>query len=140
MTAAHIDPERAVFEAFKALPRDEPVEMLNLLRLHERAQYEDGREATGLEAYKAYGAQSGPVFERVGGRIVWRGRPQLVLIGPQDENWHLAFVARYPSAGAFLQMVTDPIYQSDAVPHRRAAVLDSRLIRTAPQAGGSTFG
>jgi hypothetical protein len=36
---------------------------------------------------------------------------------------------RYPTAGAFLEMVTDPGYQA-AVRHRRAAVLDSRLIRT----------
>lgn len=43
----HIDPERAAFEAFKALPRDEPIQMLNLIRLHEQARYSDGRIATG---------------------------------------------------------------------------------------------
>jgi len=31
----HIDPDRAVFDAFKALPRGTPVEMLNLLRFRE---------------------------------------------------------------------------------------------------------
>ncbi|PWE18209.1 DUF1330 domain-containing protein [Marinicauda salina] len=136
---SHIDPDRAAFEAFKALPRDEPVEMLNLIRLRERAAYPDGREATGLEAYKAYGEQSGPIFRRVGGRIVWRGRPRLVLIGPSDEAWDLAFVAAYPSAAAFLEMVADPTYQSDAVPHRQAAVADSRLIRHAPLEASDRF-
>lgn len=136
----HIDPDRAAFETFKALPRDEPVHMLNLIRLRDTAAYEDGRASTGLDAYKAYGAQSGPIFQRVGGSILWRGGPELTLIGPPGERWDLAFVAAYPSAAAFLEMVTDPVYQSEAVPHRRAAVLDSRLIRHAPKAGGDVFG
>ena len=136
----HIDPERAAFEAFKALPRDEPVEMLNLISLHERAAYRDGREISGAHAYRLYGETSAPVFQRVGGRILWRGKPRCVLIGPADEHWDLAFIAAYPSASAFLAMVTDPVYQSEAVPHRRAAVRDSRLIRNAPAGAGSAFG
>jgi len=136
----HIDPERAAFEAFKTLPRDEPVQMLNLIRLRDQAAYPDGRQSTGAAAYKTYGEQSGPIFRRVGGSIIWRGEPKLTLIGPADERWDLAFVAAYPSAGAFLEMVTDPVYQSQAVPHRQAAVLDSRLIRHAPLSGGDAFG
>ncbi len=128
----HIDPEREAFKLFKELPRDEPIQMLNLLRLREKAAYPDGRDVSGLEAYKTYGQTSGPVFKRVGGTIVWRGAPKLTLIGPSEENWHLSFVAAYPSAAAFLEMVTDPVYQNEAVPHRQAAVLDSRLIRHTP--------
>jgi uncharacterized protein (DUF1330 family) len=134
----HIDPERDQFEAFKALPRDEPVMMLNLLRFRDRAAYPDGRDVTGTEAYAAYGRDSAPVFQRVGGEIVWRGRPEAMLIGPRDEHWDLAFVARYPTAGAFLEMVTDPQYR-EAVKHRQAAVLDSRLIRTAEADAGQGF-
>ena len=127
----HVDPERAAFDAFKALDRDEPIEMLNLIRLRDRAAYDDGRAATGAEAYAAYGARSARIFGKVGGSILWRGAPRLTLIGPPGERWDIAFVARYPSAGAFLAMVTDPEYQREAVPHRRAAVADSRLIRHA---------
>jgi len=134
----YVDPERGQFEAFKALPRDEPVMMLNLLRFRERAEYEDGREATGEEAYAAYGRESSPIFRRVGGEIVWRGKPEVILIGPQDKQWDMIFVARYPSAGAFLEMVTDPDYRM-AVKHRQAAVLDSRLIRTADTGMGEGF-
>ncbi len=79
---AYVDPERAAFDAFKALDRDEPVEMLNLIRLRRRAAYDDGREATGAEAYAEYGARAAPVFRRVGGSIRWRGAPRLTLIGP----------------------------------------------------------
>lgn len=134
----HVDPERAAFDAFKALPRDVPLMMLNLVRFRERAAYEDDRMATGAEAYAAYGRDSAAVFRRVGGEIIWRGKPDVVLIGPGDEHWDLAFIARYPSAGAFLEMVTDPAYRK-AVKHRQAAVLDSRLIRTTAAGLGASF-
>jgi uncharacterized protein (DUF1330 family) len=134
----YIDPEREQFEAFKRLPRDEPIMMLNFLRFREKAAYEDDREATGAEAYATYGEESGPIFRRVGGEIIWRGKPELMLIGPQDKHWDLIFVARYPSAAAFLEMVTDPDYRI-AVKHRQAAVLDSRLIRTAESGEGGGF-
>lgn len=136
---AYIDPERDQFEAFKNLPRDEPILMLNFLRFRDRANYPDGREASGAEAYAAYGRESGPIFRRVGGEIVWRGTPELMLIGPTDKHWDLVFVARYPTAGAFLEMVTDPDYR-EAVKHRQAAVLDSRLIRVAESTDGEDFG
>ncbi len=134
----YIDPERDRFDAFKALPRDTPIMMLNMLRFRDKAAYEDGREATGTEAYAAYGRESGPIFRCVGGEIVWRGRPELMLIGPADELWDMIFVARYPGARAFLEMVTDPDYRI-AVKHRQAAVLDSRLIRTAEAGTGPGF-
>lgn len=134
----HVDPERDRFEAFKQLPRDVPIMMLNLLRFRERAAYADGRDVSGAEAYAAYGRESAPVFGRVGGEIVWRGDPEVVLIGPQDEEWDMLFVARYPTAGAFLEMVTDPDYR-EAVKHRQAAVLDSRLVRCAETVGGAGF-
>ena len=134
----NINPDRAQFEAFKNLPRDTPVNMLNLVRVRDIAVYPDGSEATGREAYAAYGRDSGPVLERVGGSILWRGSFETVLIGPTDEHWDFSFIARYPTAGAFLQMVTDPEYQK-AVVHRTAAVLDSRLIRMGEIDGGGGF-
>ena len=135
----YIDPERDQFEAFKILPRDQPILMLNFLRFREKAAYPDGRAATGAEAYAAYGRDSGPIFRRVGGEIVWRAQPELMLIGPPDKQWDLIFVARYPSAGAFLEMVTDPDYR-EAVKHRQAAVADSRLIRMSEAPEGEGFG
>ena len=101
----YVDPERDQFDAFKALPRDVPVMMLNLVLFRDRASYPDGRDATGADAYAAYGRESAPVFKRVGGEIVWRGRPERMVIGPAEKRWDLVFVARYPTANAFLEMV-----------------------------------
>ncbi|SFI37906.1 DUF1330 domain-containing protein [Albimonas pacifica] len=138
-----VDPDRAQWEAFKALPRDEPVQMLNLVRFRESAAYPEGhalagRGLTGAQAYAEYGRESGPVFAGLGGRIVWRGGFRTVLIGPQDERWDEVFVAAYPAASAFIEMMMNPDYQK-AVVHRQAAVLTSRLIRTAPAEAGGGF-
>ncbi len=135
----HIDPTRETFAAFRANDRAGPIHMLNLVRFRDRAAYPDGREATGAEAYAAYGRESHPVFSRLGGRIVWRGSFELMLIGPQAERWDECFIAEYPSVAAFVEMIRDPLYR-EAVKHRQAAVLDSRLVRLQPAAAGSGFG
>jgi uncharacterized protein (DUF1330 family) len=135
----HIDPTKETFAEFRNLDRPGPIHMLNLVRLHAQAKYPDGRKATGEEAYDAYGRESGPVFLRLGGSIVWQGRFELMLIGPREEYWHHCFIARYPSVAAFVEMIRDPIYR-EAVKHRQAAVEDSRLIRLAPLPVGRTFG
>lgn len=140
----HIDPTRAQFDAFKDLPRDQPIEMLNLVRFKDAAEYPTdhplhGASLSGAEAYKNYGTETGPILQKVGGTIVWRGRFEAVLIGPEDETWDACFIARYPNSGAFLAMVTDPDYRK-AVVHRQAAVLTSRLIRNGSTSEGTTFG
>jgi uncharacterized protein (DUF1330 family) len=134
----HVDPTREAFRAFREADRAGPINMLNLVRFHDRACYPDGREATGAEAYAAYGRESYPVFARLGGRIVWRGRFELALIGPSDEQWDECFIAAYPSVAAFVEMIRDPVYR-EAVKHRQAAVRDSRLIRLAPMPVGDGF-
>lgn len=140
----YIDPSPANFQAFKDLPRDKPIHMLNLLLFRDEAAYPDGHEAvgkgwSGRRAYQEYGATSGPIFARVGGSIVWRGGFETMVTGPEGERWHDGFVASYPSAAAFFKMIKDPDYQN-AVIHRSAALVDSRLVRFSPGETGATFG
>lgn len=132
-----VDPSREAFESFKQLPRDCAIEMLNMLRFRQWAGYPEdhdhrGQRISGAEAYRSYAQESAPIFARVGGKIVWSARPELVLIGPAEERWDAVFVARYPTAAAFLEMITDEAYRR-AVVHRQAAVETSRLIRTIPR-------
>ena len=82
----YIDPTKEVFAQFRDNDRPGPIHMLNLVRLRDRAAYPDGSTATGAEAYAAYGRESGPVFTRLGGRIVWTGGFELTLIGPSHER------------------------------------------------------
>lgn len=135
----YIDPTKETFGQFKDLPRDKPIHMLNLVKLREKAAYPDGRESSGLDAYRSYARESGPVFKRLGGTQFWVGKPELMLIGPTDELWDLVFIAEYPSGQAFIDMLRDPVYR-EAVKHRQAAVSDSRLLRLSPGVAGETFG
>lgn len=134
----YVDPTKETFAAFRGNDRAGPIHMLNLVRFKETATYEDGRKATGAQAYAAYGRDSYPIFSRLGGRIVWRGHFELMLIGPTEEHWDECFIAEYPSVAAFVEMIRDPVYR-EAVKHRQAAVSDSRLIRLMPAPAGSGF-
>ncbi|MGB3806382.1 MAG: DUF1330 domain-containing protein [Erythrobacter sp.] len=144
MIETYIDPSPVNFQAFKDLPRDEPIHMLNLVLYRDEAEYPDGHEHAGKDwsgrrAYEEYGRTSGSIFRRVGGSIVWRGAFQTMVTGPEDRVWHDGFVAQYPNAGAFFEMIKDEDYQK-AVVNRTAALEDSRLVRFAPGNAGEGFG
>lgn len=113
-----------------------PIHMINLLRFKERAEYpadhaNANQGLSGKAAYRNYMAETEHHLAKVGGKVVWRGAPDLMLIGPAGEHWDFAMVVEYPSVAAMLQMLGDPAYQKSAV-HRTAGVDDSRLIRCKP--------
>lgn len=142
---AYIDPDREAWEVFKGLPRDQPIQMLNLVKLKPSAEYPEGhpdhgKSLTGLDAYRAYGRTTAHIFERVGGKQVWAGKPQVMVTGPGSEAWDIAFIAEYPTSAAFIEMVRDPEYR-ELVAHRTAGVADSRLLRLEPiREPGEGFG
>jgi uncharacterized protein (DUF1330 family) len=134
----HIDPGRANFAAFKAMPRDTPMHLLNLVRYKDMAAYPEGHEytakgLTGEQAFAEYFRTIAPFFEARGISIIWRCREGLTLTGPEGQRWDIGFVAAFPNAAAFLSLVTDPDYKTGVVVHRTAAVLDSRLVRFTPE-------
>ena len=140
----HLNPTREQFRALKSIPQDQPVLMINLLRFNKVAQYApDDPEygdapVSGEVAYGRYAAGTEAIVIAAGGSQDWIGRPMLTIIGSEDEAWDHAFVARYPSPQAFMDMVRNPGYQA-AVRHRNAATADSRLICCAVQTPGATF-
>ncbi|MBL8555659.1 MAG: DUF1330 domain-containing protein [Phenylobacterium sp.] len=136
MADSYIDPGREAWEVFKGLPRDQPIQMLNLIRLKPKAEYPEGhpdhgKDLSGLDAYRAYGRTTAHIFARLGGRQVWAGKPQVMVTGPGSEAWDIAFIAEYPTSEAFIAMVRDPEYR-ELVKHRTAGVADSRLLRLDP--------
>ena len=101
----YVDPTKETFAAFRANNCEGPVHMLNLIRLHERAQYPDSRQASGADAYAAYGHHSAPVLARLGGRIVWRGSFELMLIGPREERSDISNIPQNPSEAAYVYSI-----------------------------------
>ena len=126
------------FSAFREIQDTRPLNMLNLVKVYKEVKYPDGEMISGLEAYKRYGRLSFPVFEKLGGKIIWRGEMLFSLIGPSEEKWDFSFIAEYPNIGAFVSMLKDPDYR-EAMKHRQIAVKDSRLIRMAPLSPGKNF-
>jgi uncharacterized protein (DUF1330 family) len=110
-------------------PDATPVVMMNRLRFTARADYPAGsaEPCSGGEAYMRYGLAVEPLVAASGGSILWQGSQAAMLIGPQDKDWHLAALVKYPSASAFVDMVNSDDYRA-IVFHRTAALEDSRLI------------
>lgn len=136
----YTNPTRESFRQFREYQRPGPIHMLNLIKLRAKAEYEDGRDLSGADAYRLYGQESGAVFRSLGGRIIWSGKPEGMVIGPETgEDWDIAFIAEYPDMDAFIAMIRDPAYQ-ECAKHRTAAVENSRLIRMEPKDSGHGFG
>ena len=113
-----------------------PIVMINLLRYREQANYPPGFDATpcsGREAYRRYSAVALGKVAEVGGKLEWMGAVKAAVIAPEGEEWDDALLVYYPSRQAFLDMVSQPDYQTTAV-HRTAALADSRLVMTEPVA------
>ncbi|PKB24900.1 hypothetical protein B0I00_0079 [Novosphingobium kunmingense] len=130
---AYVDPDRENWQRFKDLPRDRPIHMLNLIKFRDLAAYPEGHPShgmglTGREAYAIYAEGFQRLVAQDGAAMVWQAPLECVVTGPEGE-WDEAFVMGYPDSASFMAMVKNEQYVRDIVPHRTAAVADSRLIR-----------
>lgn len=116
-----INPEQ--FKAFLQLPMDATVVMLNFLKFKELVP-ETG--LSGEASYKGYMRKATPFFAKAGAEVLFMGKPQTMLIGPEDEGlWDKILLVKYNTIAGFLEMVQAEGYPS----HLRAESLDdSRLI------------
>ena len=123
-------PEQAM--AFFGAPEDGPFVMVNLLKFHERAQYEDGdRGLTGQEAYMLYGMGVAKLVEGLGGKVRFQGRVTGLMLGEVEDLWDVVALAEYPSLESFRNMAMSP--EMHAIEHHRKAGLKGQLnIKTKP--------
>jgi uncharacterized protein (DUF1330 family) len=105
-----IDPTK---ESIKALateyPKDTPVTMLNILKFKAKA---DGKDETGMEAYKRYSANAAKHLEKSGGKLIYAGEVTNTVIGDMEDQPHQVLLIEYPSVNHFLNMVMTPEYQA----------------------------
>jgi uncharacterized protein (DUF1330 family) len=84
-------------------PADQPVVMINLLKFKPRAGAGEG-DASGQEAYGRYAEQMRKVVESQGGRFIWAGRVDSMVIGEEDPGFHVVALVEYPSRQKFIEI------------------------------------
>jgi uncharacterized protein (DUF1330 family) len=122
-----IGPTKEQIQALVDSELDTPVVMLNLLKFAERADGDGGGAQSGRDSYARYGDHVRSMLEDVGGRILWQGRADSVVIGGNADEWDAVILVEYPSRKAFLEMTSSPKYQ-EVSKDRTAGLADSRLI------------
>ena len=101
-------------------PADTPVVMVNLLRFKDKADAPD-EGLSGAEAYQRYGAQMIQWITSQGGRLIWSGRVDSMVIGDTEERFDTIALVEYPSRAEFLRIVSDPRVAEYSV-HRTAGL------------------
>jgi uncharacterized protein (DUF1330 family) len=109
-----------------AAPDDQPVVMLNLLRLRPKADSPEG-DLSGEEAYRLYAEKMVPFVESKGGRVVWAGRVESQVIGGGAESFQMIALVEYPSRKAFVEIASDP-YVAEIAAHRAAGLEGQWLV------------
>ena len=118
-----IRPNREQFRELIDAPDDEPVVMLNLLKFKNSADTGD----SGASEYAKYGDAAVQMVEDRGGKVLWMGRADQILIGDPAEGWDSVALVEYPSRKAFIDMVTTPEYEQ-AHEHRESGLERTVLI------------
>ena len=72
------------------------------------------------------------MIEERGGRVIWAGHADQILIGDPAEEWDQVLLVEYPSRAAFLDMVSQPAYQ-DAHQHRESGLERTIVIACTPR-------
>jgi uncharacterized protein (DUF1330 family) len=142
-----ITPTKEQFTEFAHGAREGEVVMINLLHFArpdgaEPASAPDPKggstgeagasRATGAAAYRDYSDRVVAMVEARGGRVIWTGRPENVLIGDSEADaWDLVALVSYPSRSAFIDMVTSPKYE-EAHDHRERGLDRTVLLACEP--------
>ena len=124
-----IRPNREQFAELAGSSETGPVVMLNLLKFKTSATGEAG---SGADAYKRYGDAAVEMVEEQGGRILWQGRADQILIGDPAQDWDSVVLVEYPSRTAFIDMVSKPKYE-EAHEHREAGLERTVLVAMTEQ-------
>lgn len=126
-----IVPNPQAFQQLAQSPDNGPVVMLNLLKFKPRSDDGDG---SGADAYGRYGDVAVKMVEERGGKILWQGRAEQLLVGEAAEHdWDVVVLVEYPSRKTFIEMVSNPDYMKSHG-HREAG-LEKTVLLACQQVG-----
>ena len=98
-------PEPEQIQELMRGPAETPVVMVNLLSFKDRA--DGGNEGmTGRESYMRYGENMRKFVESKGGRFIWSGSVDSMVIGESDADFQVVALVEYPSRQAFLEIAS----------------------------------
>jgi uncharacterized protein (DUF1330 family) len=130
-----IDPTPEQFKALVESTDESPIVMINLIRYKDQATGID-KGKSGAEAYATYGRNIAPYLAEVGGEALLATSSVESVIGPEQPEWDMVLLVRYPSRKNFIAMITNPGYQKEHE-HRAAGVEEARLILSTAAFGQS---
>ena len=120
--SADLVPMPEAIVALAALPDNEPVVMLNLLRFS---------PGGGARAYAKYATDFKKILDDLGGRILFAGRAEQLLVG--EGRWHHVTLVRYPNRRTFIEMFEGDAYRK--IHANRQAGLEKTLLYALRQVG-----
>jgi len=121
-------PEPEQIQALMKGPEDTPVVMVNLLSFKADASGES-EGMTGEEAYMRYGEKMRTFVESKGGRFIWSGRVESMVIGETDAEFQVVALVEYPSRKAFIEIASSP-YVAEIGKPRKDGLAGQWLIAT----------
>lgn len=142
MTETYLEVTQAAGAALFSQNISGEVLMLNLLRFRQVADYSEfpelapGAPISGREAYQRYMAHTTPFLTESGGSMMLMAAGGKNLIGPADEQWDVAMIIRQRSLADFMAFASNPDFMA-GMGHRKAALLDSRLLPMIESKDGS---
>ena len=99
------NPEPSQIKELLEGPDDTPVVMVNLLSFKDQA--DGGNEGmSGVESYRLYGEKMREFVESKGGRFIWSGRVDSMVIGEADADFDIIALVEYPNRKAFVEIAT----------------------------------
>lgn len=123
-----IMPNIEQFQELAAASDTGPVVMINLLKFRNG---DTADEDAGALEYRRYGDVALEMIARQGGRLLWAGTGDQVLIGDPEQDWDAVLLVEYPSRAAFIEMVSSPEYL-EAHAHRERALERTVVIACTP--------
>lgn len=126
-----VTPNEEQLAGFLEGDTETPIKMVNLLTFKDKAEYADGRETnlSGKEAYEIYTTEVQGHLEKVGGKSIFFGEVQRLMLGEVEELWDWVAIAEYPSRKAMLEMIMNSEYQKSEE-HRGAGLAGQLNIET----------
>jgi uncharacterized protein (DUF1330 family) len=98
-------PEPAQMKELFEGPEDTPVVMLNLIAFKNEA--DGGNEGmSGEESYGLYAKKMRQFVESKGGRFIWAGRVDSMVIGESDVDFSVVALVEYPNRKTFIEIAS----------------------------------